>query len=72
MQYVNAEVTMGEDLNIMFPALLDAERVVILEEGFFYHYRFVDASIVHKYNPNLCFKIEFLPKDFTTFPSFNH
>ena len=60
MQYVNAEVTMGEDLNIMFPAMIDAKRIVILEEGFFYHYRFVDASMVHKYNPKLHEKIRIL------------
>lgn len=57
MKYVNPEVTMGEDMNIMFPAMLDAKRIVILEEGFFYHYRFVDASMVHKYNPKLHDKI---------------
>lgn len=62
MQYVNAEVTMGEDLNIMFPAMIDAKRIVILEEGFFYHYRFVDASMVHKYNPKLYEKISILGK----------
>lgn len=60
MQYVNAEVTMGEDLNIMFPAMIDAKRIVILEEGFFYHYRFVDASMVHKYNSKLHEKIRIL------------
>ena len=57
MQYVNSDVTMGEDLNIMFPAMLDAKRIVVMEEGFFYHYRFVDASMVHKYNAILYEKI---------------
>lgn len=62
MQHVNNEVTMGEDLNIMFPAMLDAKRIVVLEEGFFYHYRFVDASMVHKYNPKMSDKIRILGK----------
>ena len=60
MAYANPKVTMGEDLNIMFPALLDTERLVVLEEGFFYHYRFVEESMVHKYNPQLKKKIELL------------
>lgn len=60
MHYANPLVTMGEDLNIIFPALLDAQRLVVMEEGFFYHYRFVDASIVHKYNPKLKEKTELL------------
>lgn len=62
MQYVNTEVTMGEDLNIMFSAMIDAKRIVVLDEGFFYHYRFVDASMVHKYNPKLHEKICILGK----------
>lgn len=62
MQYVNTEVTMGEDLNIMFPAMIDAKRIVVLDEGFFYHYRFVDASMVHKYNPKMHEKIRILGK----------
>lgn len=62
IQHVNNEVTMGEDLNIMFPAMLDANRIVVLEEGFFYHYRFVDASMVHKYNPKMNDKIHILGK----------
>lgn len=62
MQYVNQQITMGEDLSIMFPAILDAERIVVVEEGFFYHYRFVDASMAHKYNPKLHEKISLLYK----------
>ena len=60
LQYTNPLITMGEDLNIMFPALLDTERLVVLEEGFFYHYRFVDESMVHKYQPQLKEKITLL------------
>lgn len=56
MKYGNPKITMGEDLNIMLPAMLDAERMVILEEGYYYHYRFVDASMVHKYNSVLAEK----------------
>ncbi|MBR5597747.1 MAG: glycosyltransferase family 2 protein [Lachnospiraceae bacterium] len=57
MVYGNPKITMGEDLNIMFPAMLDAQRMVILEEGFYYHYRTVDASMAHKYNPKLAEKV---------------
>lgn len=62
MQYANPQVTMGEDLNIMFSAILDADRIVVLEEGFFYHYRLVDASMAHKYNSILYEKVEILYK----------
>ena len=60
MRFCNPEITMGEDLNIMFPVFLDAERIVIVENGFYYHYRFVDVSMVHKYNGNLYDKINVL------------
>lgn len=53
MKYSRKEITMGEDMNITFPAILDADRIVIMEEGYFYHYRMVDTSMVHKYNPQL-------------------
>lgn len=57
MKYGNQKVTMGEDLNIMFPVMLDAQRMVILEEGFYYHYRLVNASMAHKYNAKLFEKV---------------
>ncbi len=60
ISYVNQKITMGEDLSIMFPAMLDADRIVILEEGFFYHYRYVDASMAHKYNVRLYTQIQLL------------
>ena len=44
---------MGEDMNITFPAMLDAQRMVIVEEGYYYHYRLVESSMIHKYNPKL-------------------
>jgi len=62
MKYCNREITMGEDLNIMFPAFLDAERIVVVEEGFYYHYRFVDTSMAHKYSTGLYEKVNLLYK----------
>lgn len=53
MKYGNPKLTMGEDMNITFPAILDAQRIVVMEEGYFYHYRLVDSSMVHKYNAGL-------------------
>lgn len=46
-------IIMGEDLNIVFPAMLDAQRIVCLQDCFFYHYRFVSSSMVHRYNSGL-------------------
>lgn len=57
MEYLNYKVTMGEDVTIILPVLLDAERIVILEEGYYYHYRILDSSMAHKYQPDLHKKI---------------
>ncbi len=53
MKYCNKRLTMGEDMNITLPAILDAQRIVIVEQGLYYHYRFVEASMSHQYNPGL-------------------
>ena len=53
MKYSNKKITMGEDMNITFSAMLDAERMVVVEEGYYYHYRLVESSMIHKYNPGL-------------------
>lgn len=60
MQYCNPKVTMGEDLNITFPAILDTERIVVMEEGYFYHYRSLNSSMAHHYDPKLYKQIQLL------------
>lgn len=49
----NLSLRMGEDVNIMLPVFLDAKRLVIMEEAYFYHYLYNQSSIVHKYNAGL-------------------
>lgn len=57
-QYCDTAIHMGEDFNIVFPALLDCSRLVIMEGALFYHYRFVEDSMVHRYNPNMPENVE--------------
>lgn len=49
LKFAELNVSMGEDLYLIFLAVLDAERIVVVEEGYYYHYRFVENSLVHKY-----------------------
>ena len=51
-QYYDTRLRLGDDFNLIYPALLAATRVVIMEEALFYHYRYVEDSIVHGYDPN--------------------
>ncbi len=53
MKYCNLRIRMGEDVNIVLPALCDASRVVILEDAYYYHYFYNDASMVHRYDPQM-------------------
>lgn len=51
--FADLKVSMGEDLYLIFLAVLDAERIVVVNEGYYYHYRFLDSSLVHKYKPHM-------------------
>lgn len=53
MHYCNPEIKMGEDTNITIPALLDAKRIVIAQESYYYHYRYLQESMAHRYDPKL-------------------
>ena len=51
--WCDPSIRMGEDLNITTPAILDAERIVVMEGAYFYHYMFYQTSMVHAYDPDL-------------------
>ncbi len=58
--FCNQKIKMGEDVNIMLPALLDAERIVILEKSYYYHYYYNRSSTVHKYDTGLYDNVKLL------------
>ena len=60
LHFCNPKVRMGEDVNIMFPVLLDTKRLVIMKEAYFYHYFFNQSSIVHQYNAGLYVDLQLL------------
>ena len=53
MIYPDPRIRMGEDLTVTVPAIADAERIVILENAFFYHYIFLPESMAHGYDTGL-------------------
>lgn len=53
ISYCDKRIPIGEDMVITTPAILDAERIVIMPDAYFYHYTFVRESMVHSYNPRL-------------------
>lgn len=48
--YYDYSLRFGDDTNLMYPALLGSSRVVIMKDAFYYHYRYVEGSLVHGYD----------------------
>lgn len=61
-KYTNPAIVVGEDAAIMLPALIDCERLYIMNRKAYYHYLYVQESMVHKYNKNLYENILLLSK----------
>ncbi len=49
LHFLNPDIRQGEDGNITIPALLDAKRVVVTYDPF-YHYAYMENSMVHQYD----------------------
>ena len=48
--YYDYAIRFGDDSHMMYPAFLNSRRVVIMEGALYYHYRYVEDSIVHGYD----------------------
>lgn len=64
LHYLNYDIRMAEDVNIMLPCLLDVDRLTILQDGYYYHYRTVGDSMAHGFNERLLSDIKL---DYHTF-----
>ena len=53
MKYCDPSIRMGEDMVITLPALLDAQRIVVMEGAAWYHYLFLRESMVHSYDAGM-------------------
>lgn len=52
-KYYDYRIRFAEDSNMMYPALLNSTRVVIMEGALFYHYRYVESSMTHRYDKGI-------------------
>ena len=57
-QYYDMTVRMGDDFHLIYPAFLNSTRVVVMEQAFYYHYRYVGDSIVHGYDVGMYRSVE--------------
>ncbi|WP_051226342.1 glycosyltransferase family 2 protein [Butyrivibrio sp. MC2013] len=59
LHYCNDKIRLGEDVNIMLPALCDATRLVISRKAY-YHYRTVEGSMARAYSEKVIDEIRLL------------
>lgn len=59
-KYSDPAVIMGEDVTVMLPSLIDCARLVIMDHKAYYHYLYVQESMVHKYNAGLYQNVKLL------------
>lgn len=60
--WTDNQITIGEDLNIMFPVIMEASSIDILPKQYLYHYRANDDSIMKKVSSDMFSKVELLYK----------
>lgn len=56
--FYDTRIRLGDDFHLMYPALLNSRRIVIMQQALFYHYRYVEDSIVHRYDPDMAESVE--------------
>ena len=49
-KYSDPAICMAEDTTIMLPSLIDCERLVIMDHKAYYHYLYVESSMIHQYD----------------------
>lgn len=57
-KYYDRTIRMGDDFHLIYPALLAGSRIVVMENACFYHYRYVESSIVHGYDTGMYDSVE--------------
>ena len=62
MALCKEEVTVGEDMQLTLPALLDAKSMSVIKDFYPYHYWFNQKSMTGKYDPNYLDKIKVMER----------
>ena len=57
IHFCDQTIRMGEDVNIVLPAVLDCKRLVILQDHYDYHYYYNQTSMVHAYDAQLAVSV---------------
>lgn len=62
MAFCKEEVTVGEDMQLTLPVILDAKSMSVVKDFYPYHYWFNQKSMTGKYDPNYLDKIKVMEK----------
>ncbi len=60
LHWVDDKITIGEDLTIMFPAIVEADCISVLNSEYLYHYRANENSMMKKVSDKMFEKAELL------------
>ena len=60
LKFCDRDVRMGDDSLMVIPAVLDCERIAVLDHKAYYHYRYVETSIVHGYDKGMFHNMQLL------------
>lgn len=60
IHYTDDSVLMGDDMTVLLPTIMDAERIVIMDHKAYYHYLYLTSSVVHRYDAKLFDNIRLL------------
>lgn len=52
-KYYDYRVRFGEDSNMTYPAMLNSTRIVVMKDALYYHYRYVESSMIHRYDKGI-------------------
>lgn len=56
--FYDTKIRFGDDFHLMYPAFLNSRRIVIMDQALFYHYRYVEDSMVHRYDAGMTDSVE--------------
>lgn len=66
MRFCDERVALGEDMQITFPALLDTEKLCVIQDFYPYHYWINNGSITGKYDSDYMEKVKLLAERLQT------
>lgn len=60
LKWTDNRITIGEDMNIILPSIIESDSILILNEEYLYHYRANEESMMKKVSPRMFEQVSLL------------